>query len=301
MAKRQSLSKRILLFMGKCPSEQYNAVTIDRFLYKKNDYVKKLRKKNIHSIRKELDRLVKRGKVMPHAKGMYSIRLTPKNLCILEDPPLTFHGMKFELNVLKSVLPQKGAHGPPRMNPQKASQKALFGESEMLENWLVNKSFAPHQNNKSRYKGIWWEGRDITITVHECGLIEIYIGCNDNPMDFMLLVRFNEWLHGYMHGVADFSVMMVRQFAANKDFKFISLEGITNITMKQFMNTVSRIYYKREIHATRIEQHMVFEKNQLPFETALWMIATVNSPQQFHKLVKGQSKIDNWSDDLMFG
>ncbi len=285
MAKKKSLSNHILNILSRDPIGHYNAITIDRILTKKMRYNKSERKKALHLIRKECIRLEKKGLILKREKGFYSLRITTKNLHLLENPPTTIHGLKLETSVLKSVYYQKRVEGIPGVVTK-----------NILETWMDSHNFeATFQ--KRRFKRIWWEGRDVTITIHECYLIEIWVKSSENPLGYVELIRLKEYLHGFLHNIADFRNVMVRQAGVNKDYRQLRLEGISSVSLRVFTNALSRIYYKESIGAVRIEQHW---KGKINFEDVISLIASVNAPRQFVKQVKGQEKLDVWDEGFMF-
>lgn len=281
MRKKNSLSKRILSVFRHDPRTQYNAVTIDRLLYGKIRYEKHTRKKQIKQIRKELDRLEKRGLVLRSQKGFYTLRISAKTLHLLDNPPVVAHGIKIEATMSKIGLPQKTILGITSHDP-------TFD----LVGWLRTMDFT--ETTKKRYvKRFFWEGRFITLTVHTgCGLIEVWIKCSDNPMDFSSMYRFREYMRGLLSPVSDLSDAKIREIGLNKDFRELRLEGISSMSLHVFMNAWSRIYYKESIGAVRVETHWV---GSISFQDCVELIGKVNAP-----VVREKVKT-KWDDSVMFG
>lgn len=213
--------------------------------------------------------------IVKHTRGEYSLRISHKTLHLLEHPPVTVHGLKLETKAKR----QKTIH---RIT-------ATCDKTE-LETWLENNKFEV-TSKKRRYKRIWKEGRMITITVHGNGLIELWVGCSDNPLTYTDMFRLKEYLSGYLSDIADFREVQVRQIGINKDFKELRLEGVSSVSLHVFMNAWSRIYYKETIGAVRVEQHW---QGSIDFEDVIMLIAKVNAPEDIKKL-----KV-KW-DDVMFG
>lgn len=277
MRKRQTLSKRILKLFKSDPRQEYNAITIDRFLCNKIRYDRRERKEQVHQIRNELRRLTKRGLLSNPHRGFYCLRISRKTLHLLDNPPTVCHGIKLEATVL-----HPGTH-----------HFLIQGiTAQGIKNWLIFNKFSP-TTMKRFFRRIFWEGRFITITIHpECGLVEVWVKCSDNPLEYSHMLRLNEYLKGFMSEICPFTNVMVREIGINKDFRELRLEGVSSISLRNFMNAWSRIYFKETIGAVRIESHWT---GTISFEDCVMLIAKVNSPPE-------KSKKSNFKDDdLMFG
>lgn len=283
MRKKNSLSKRILSLFRTDPRTEYNAVTIDRFLYGKIKYDKTLRKNHVKQIRKELDRLYKRKILMRPQRGYYSLRISAKTLHLLDNPPVVCHGIKIEATMTHIGTPQKTILGI-------TSNDHGFD----VFSWLNMMNFS-ETTNKRWMKRFFWEGRFITLTMHPgCGLIELWIKCSDNPMDFSAMYRFREYVKGVLAPVSDFSDARVREIGVNKDFREMRLEGVSSMSLHVFMNAWSKIYFKESIGAVRVEQHWV---GSISFEDVVEIIGRINTPIIHEKMKKN----DKWEDGIMFG
>lgn len=279
MNKKKSLSNRILFVLRQDPKMQYNALTIDRILYGKIRYDKKERKKNVQQIWKELDRLVKRGHVIKPQRGFYSLRITAKTLHLLDNPPIVCHGIKIEATMTHQGTPHNSILGITSKNPN-------FD----IKNWFLFMGFE-ETTNKRWVKRFFWDGRFITLTVHpKCGLIEVWIKCTENPMDFTSMFRFNEFIKGYLSPITSFGDAMIREIGVNKDFRELRLDGVSGMSLHVFLNSWSRIYYKESIGAVRAEAHWV---GSIDFQDCLQMLALINAPPDR----KGVKKI---VEDVMF-
>lgn len=281
MYRKKSLSQRILSVFKTDPRNQYNAITIDRILYKKIKYDKTERKNNIKQIRKELGRLTNRGLIINVQRGFYALRISSKTLHLLDNPPVVCHGIKIEATMTNIGSPQSSILGITFENTKRD-----------LKWWLTLKHFVETTNNRF-VKRFFWEGRFITLTLHEKGLIEIWIKCSDNPLDFSSMYRFNEYMKGYLSEITDLSDAKVREIGINKDFRELRLEGVSSMSLHVFMNAWSRIYYKESIHSVRAEIHWV---GSISFHDCVELIGRINAP------VIREKKMDmKWDDGVMFG
>jgi hypothetical protein len=277
MRKKDTLSKRILKVFRTDPRAEYNAITIDRILCKQIHYKRKERIKQVLLIRKELWRMTKRGLLLNPVKGVYSLRISRKTLHLLDNPPTVAHGIKLEATVLQNGRYHNSIQGITFIDTKK---------------WLELNVFTPTTNNRW-VKRIFWEGRFITITIHpNCGLIEIWVKCSENPLEYHHMYRLNEYLKGFLSGISDFTDVKVREIGINKDFRELRLEGVSSVMLKSFMNAWSRIYYKETIGAVRVETHWT---GTIDFQDVILLIAKVNA------LPEKQKKDDKWDDAVMYG
>lgn len=283
LRKKYSLSKRILSVMRADPKTEYNAVTIYRILYKKMGCLPAQRKLAVKQIRKELMRLVKRGMVINSQKGYYCLRISAKTLHLLDNPPVVCHGIKIEATMTNVGSPQNSILGITSNDPKKN-----------INEWLALMNFS--EATKKRWvKRFFWEGRFITITLHPaCGLVELWIKCSENPMDFSAMYRFKEYISGFLSPVCDFSDARVREIGINKDFRELRLEGVSSLSLRVFMNAWSRIYYKETIGAVRVEQHWV---GSISFHDVVELIGRINAPVIRERV----GRPDKWVDEVMFG
>ena len=283
MYKKRSLSKRILTVLKQDPRTEYNAVTIDRILYGKIKYDKRQRKYHIKQIRKELKRLTDRGLIVNPHLGFYALRISSKTLHLLDNPPVVAHGIKIETTMTNIGTPQTSILGI-------TDKKPKFD----VIGWLQMMNFS-ETSNKRWVKRFFWEGRFITLTIHPgCGLIEIWIKCSENPMDFSSMYRFNEYIKGNLASLTDMKDARIREIGINKDFRELRLEGLSSMSLHVFMNAWSKIYYKETIGAVRTEIHWV---GSIGFEDCLELLSRINAPVIHEKM----TKVDKWDDVIMFG
>lgn len=269
MRNRKSLSMRILSVLEKDPRNDFNAPTIDRILCGEKNYRKSERKEEIHKIRTELRRMVKRGFIRNEKKGFYSLRITTKNIHMLENPPILVHGLKIETKIkyraTKSI----------ESITDECNNLFKENEREELMGWLKSQKF------QNITKGRWvkrklWEGHVVTITVHpSCGLIEIWVQSTDNPLTFVDLMNLVNHLKGFFSVISDFEPAMVRQIGLNKDFKELRVTGMSSMSLHAFMNAFSQIYNKERIGVMRVETHWV---GSISFQDALLMLASISLP-----------------------
>jgi hypothetical protein len=282
MYRKKSMSKRILSLFRQDPKIEYNATTIDRILNGKIKYDKKQRKTNIHQITKELKRLTERGHITNPHRGFYSLRISAKTLHLLDNPPVVCHGIKIETTMTNPGTPQTLILGI-------TSKETTFD----VFSWLKMMNFS-ETTNKRWVKRFFWEGRFITLTVHpKCGLIEIWVKCSENPMDFSSMFRFNEYMKGKLDVISDFKDARVREIGINKDFRELRLEGVSSMSLRVFMNAWSRIYYKESIGAVRAEIHWV---GSISFQDCVELIGKINAP-----VIHEKKMAKKWDDGIMFG
>lgn len=281
MYRKKSMSKRILSILQSDPRTEYNTSTINRILNGKIHYEKAQRKKNLHQIRKELKRLTERGLVVNPHKGYYALRISSKTLHLLDNPPVVCHGIKIE-----ATMTNIGGG-------QTLIQGITFERTEKdLRHWLAMKHFT-ETTNKRWVKRFFWEGRFITLTVHpNCGLVEIWIKCSENPMDFSSMYRFREYMKGYLSEITDLSDAKIREIGINKDFRELRLEGLSSMSLHVFLNAWSRIYYKETIGSVRAEIHWV---GSISFHDCVELIGKINAP-----VIREKKMNAKWDDGIMF-
>lgn len=262
---RKSLAKRILSVLEKDPRHEYNAITIDRILCGERNYVKRERKEEVHKIRTELRRMLKKGLIRCDQKGFYSLIITHRNLHVLGEVPVQCHGLKIETSMTRFGKHQKTIDGI--TSPRNKI------DDDLIE-WLKVRCFVETTNGRF-YKRINWEGRWVTVTLHPLnGLIEIWLKASLNPLDAMDLIRFREFLKGMFNEVTDMSGAIVSQIGINKDFKELRLDGLSSITLKNFTNCIWRIYQTREL-GVRFEAHW---SGKIDLNAVVLLIATSNAP-----------------------
>lgn len=276
----KSLSKKILEIMQKDPRCHYTATMLDRLFYKgeQKDYVKKKRSKEIQKITTELNRSLRRGKIVKHSRGYFSLKITPATLKFLENPPITVHGLKLECRA-KQILQKT-------ILRITANNNKIYTK-EMLD-WFKAMSFK--ESTKYRwFKRIPWEGRGLEVTVHLNGLIEIWVKSSELPLSYPDMVRLCSYLNGFLSTLKPEDIM-VRQIGVAKDFQSLRMDGISSITLHKFMNDWSKIYYKETIGAVRIERHLTCN---LSLEQAMNTLFLLNNPQQINGNGHGEDTFED--------
>lgn len=272
--RKKSLAQRILSVLEKDPRREYNAPTIDRILCGEKQYIKKQRKEEVHKIRTELRRMVKKGIIRSEQKGFYSLMITARNLHLLENPPVTCHGLKIETKIKHwGATNSIGGVSSPRNKYLKENEK------DDLVAWLMANGYVETTNNRF-HRRFNWEGRWVTLTIHPLnGLIEVWVKSSNCPLTFTDLIRLREFLKGMLSELTDFNEAMVRQIGINKDFKDLRLEGVSCVSLRTFLNSWSRIY-QHEHDMVRIEAHWV---GSIDFDNVIMLIAKVNAPPVMEK------------------
>ena len=277
--KETVLSNKILSILLEHVDCQFNATTLDRMLYEGKDYKKD--KKRINSIRVTLTRLVKRGSIIRHKRGFYGAKVKPETLKFLENPPTTLHGIKLEC--MSSRILQKRIQGI----------SAGIYTNELLD-WFKAMDFEESTNNRFG-KSLWWDGRRVRITVHQKGLIEIFINSSKNPLVYPDFKRLLDFLSGYLEPLTPFDRRDVRlvQVGVGKDYKKLRLEGVSSVKLQKFLKDWSQIYYKEDIGATRIEHHLTVS---MPLDEALNTLELLTSPVSFLNGKNQQNNNDSNTD-----
>lgn len=177
------------------------------------------------SVRKELSRLVKQNKIKRTQKGFYRGLITPETIKKIEVQELKLHGIKIEFR------------GKPNT-----------GYSFEAEG-IVN------EYRKRKYYQRIFEGRKISITVHNMGLVEVWIKTSKDPLGYMDFTRFVSYLEGLLGNLFYYGRPTLSQVGLNLDMHILELEGVQKLTLKRFQNAWSSLYRKME-DWLRIETHM---------------------------------------------
>jgi hypothetical protein len=282
MSGKKSLAKRILSVLEKDPRHEYNAPTIDRILCGERNYIKAKREHEVHKIRTELRRMVKRGLIRCDQKGFYSLIITHRNLHVLGDVPVMCHGLKIEARMIRFDKHQKTIDG--------ITSPCNKIDDDLAE-WMKARCFVETTNARF-YKRINWEGRWVTVTLHPLnGMIEIWLKASLNPLDAMDLIRFREFLKGMFNEITDMGGAIVSQIGINKDFKELRMEGVSCISLKNFTNCIWRIYQTREL-GMRFEAHW---SGKIDLNAVVMLIAQANAKPEPKK------EKSKWDEGGMFG
>jgi len=112
--------------------------------------------------------------------------------------------------------------------------------------------------------------RRLTITLHK-ELIEVFINCSNNPLDYNDFARLEGYLWGLFPHIA-LNDWMVIQFGLNVDYYGFKLDGIKSMKLQLFKNMWFQIYQK-EKELIRIEAHGTVKN--ITFEQCLNLITRV--------------------------
>jgi len=266
-----SLSSQIIAVLENDPECSFNSKGIYNVLFYQRN--KPTDKKKLAKIRTELKRLSDRNKIRRETRGYYQAKPTPKIIKKLEDPETKLHGIKLECELAENNtfgIPPISAHS----NISDFLKTNRFDEvttrkGTFLKRWTRN---------------IWWEDRDITITVHTMGLIEIFCSASKKPMVFPEFVAFCNFLSGYLQPISPFKKrnVVMTQIGVGRDFETQQMEGVTCITLHKFMNDWARIYQKED-GRVRYEHHL---KLNITLEDAFNSLQLLTQAPQTNGFVK---------------
>ena len=101
-----------------------------------------------------------------------------------------------------------------------------------------------------------FEGRVVTIIVHEMGLIEVFLETSRTPIDFAMFEKFCYWLYGTMNGLVLDSAWQIVELGINADAHNLQMDGLKRISLRSWRNAWFQIYQK-EKDVVRFETHTV--------------------------------------------
>jgi hypothetical protein len=260
--------------MRKNAYHEYNSKTLSRIL--------KISSKKINVY---LQRILNKGVILKTSKGFYkaSADMTVVRQQQFTNPPTLLHGILLECIIVRKIT--KDPQGAP---PK--SQNVITKLGGELVRWLDVNEFVFRGDNNSWFRYLWWENRRITLTVFENYKLHVYVSSSKNPLSLPEFQNMLIYLDGYLDAIAPFKdrrVVKLREIGVAKDFKELRLEGVKSVSLRAFMNAWSRIYYKDDIGATRVEHHLVLE---MPLDDALKSLSILTTPVNYEKLlnVKGE-------------
>jgi len=227
--KLSKVGNQILSFLKNNPRYSYNAPTLQ----------KKLKTQNINTIRSELRRLNQKGFISRETHGFYRIKLDGEILYYLEHPPTLLHGIMISMKSVRKL--QNGVHGI-------SAELYKFGFKQTRK-----------PNMKRFFKKFFYENdldRQVTITVHFSGRIDIYINCSNHPVNYFEFRDILKYCEGKIDFIGPFSDQRVVEFGEAKDFRTVRMSGCSEISLRVFMNHWFRIYNKERLGVTRVEQHI---------------------------------------------
>lgn len=110
-------------------------------------------------------------------------------------------------------------------------------------------SFASVSNRKYRKRGIYsdsFNGRVVTITVHEGGLVEVWLRASKNPLGFDEFDHFCYWVYGMFSGSVLEHSWKLSQLGINVDTHVMDLDGLQRLSLKNWRNAWFQIYQKEK-------------------------------------------------------
>jgi len=259
--------------MRKNAYHEYNSKTLSRIL--------KIDSKKINVY---LQRLLNKGLILKASKGFYkaSADMTVVRQNQLTNPPTLLHGILLECTIVRKIT--KDPQGAP---PK--SKNVITKLSAELVRWLDVNEFVYREDNYSWFRYLWWENRRITLTVFDNLKLHVYISSSKHPLSYPEFLSLLSYLDGFLDAITPFKdrkVVRLKEIGLAKDFKELRLEGVKSVSLRAFMNAWSRIYYKDDMDATRVEHHLVLE---MPLDDALKSLSILTHPVNYEKLlnVKG--------------
>lgn len=112
---------------------------------------------------------------------------------------------------------------------------------------------------KYRKRGTYkdtFEGRIITVTIHEMGLIEVFLEASHAPLDFGLFEKFSYWLYGTFNGLVLDLDWKISELGINADAHEMQVDGLKRMSLRSWRNAWFQIYQK-EKDVVRFETHIM--------------------------------------------
>lgn len=249
---------KVLSIVNSNPRQQYTAKLIDQVLEGKYNYIKN--EKRIAKIRTVLNRLANRSKIRRIKHGYFQAKVNLETISMIESPLTKLHGIKIEIKKLEGISAQHN-----------------------ILDWLETKHFRAIANAKGtslkrHTKEVGWRERWITITVHESGLVEIFISCSKNPLTYEEFCSCCEFLDGFFEPYYFIrNNAYVVQLGMGKDFEEMHLDGITCIRLHKFKNDWASIY-ENEDGRVRFEHHL---KLDITLEDAINIMSLISTPPKY--------------------
>jgi len=256
----KTASHQIKIFLEKNIQYSYNAPTI---------YQKLQGRIPLNTIRSELTRLYENGKIRKVGRGFYQAKVNKENIDLLENPPTLLHAITV---ICESPKLQKLRQGLTSHN---------YNWMNFLE-WLEKENFKANKysrGDKIQYsKVVWFENHDVNITIHNNSIIDIYIGCSKNPIDYHMFRDIYKSIEGYLYCITPFVNERVSQIGINKDFSTFDLDGVNCIKLKDFANAWWQIYRKESLQCVRFECHLNTTKPTLALKDAYQILESFSRP-----------------------
>jgi hypothetical protein len=186
-----------------------------------------------------------------------------------------------------------------------AIRKVLSGKRVELHGIVLNglcrnentaHSFATTASKTYRKRGYYKEtfnGRIISITVHEMGLIELQCSTSDRPMGYMEFRDFTIWTKAKFDGIVWENDWILMQLGLNIDTHDLRLDGVSSIKLKVFEKAWFQMYQKDK--DLRTEVHLT---PKLPLDRAMRLmehLVNMNPGQQVEEFKSSlPEKADYW-------
>lgn len=100
-----------------------------------------------------------------------------------------------------------------------------------------------------------FRGRLVTITVHDGGLVEVFVKTDESPIYFDEFDCFVAWMEGLLEWV-DQKSWQLRQYGVCADILGMRLDGIRSLRLSAFRNAWFQVYQKGD-DLVRFETHAV--------------------------------------------
>ena len=202
------LGERIIMFLRKHAPDEYNSKLIAIAVEAKGS-----------SVRKELSRLLKepKPKIVREHYGFYR---ASTDLGImrrqLAGKPVLFHSLQLE-----GICHNKNT-------------KLIFA--------AISES-RKHYRKRDYYR--WaFEGRTVSITLYENGLLQLWLNASQNPLDYMGWQRFRAFLEGRMpEYIGD---LILKQVDVHADIREFQIQEFQGMRLKVFDNAWLHLYQKTE-------------------------------------------------------
>jgi hypothetical protein len=104
------------------------------------------------------------------------------------------------------------------------------------------------------FKDFNFMGYPVTVTVHQTGLVEVFLNSSNNPIGFLDFEKFKFFLQGRFSSVIDWNDWDVVQWGLNADINNMRIEGAKSVKLQVFRDAWFQLYQKRE-DVVRAEVH----------------------------------------------
>jgi len=188
----------VLDFFRKNAPKEYNIKSISKIL-----------KIKYATVKSTIYRLYQRGKLKRTHRGFYRATVDEELVPSLGNPPIELHGIKIEGKL----------------------QKFIDGISYETKRKIEALGFEETTNNRF-FNRLYYKGRKITVTIHEKGLIEVWINSSDNPMGYEEFKGLLVYLDGYLEPLMPIGERKVRQIGLNRDYRELRLDGVSSLSRK---------------------------------------------------------------------